>query len=109
MTKLTSVLLVLCCLFMLTHQSLLSELMSVPKMRDQPKVRADSFTMFWVNLWYFFTQPGSQSTVSMFSSAFIDYVVPMLGGYLRVQAHKTYINDQYTFDNAGVTELQIYQ
>jgi len=41
----------------------------------------------------------------MFSSFFVDYAIPMLGGYMRVQAHKTYINDQYTFDNAGVTEL----
>lgn len=37
------------------------------------------------------------------------YVVPFLGGYQRVNSYKVYNEDKYTFDNAKITENQIYE
>lgn len=59
MKSIIPLLLVLSCLCLTTHQSMLKNSISAPRSKDSPMVQADSFTAFWVNMWYFFTQPGS--------------------------------------------------
>lgn len=36
------------------------------------------------------------------------YLIPFSAGYLRAEAHKQYSMDSTTYDNAEITEVQIY-
>ena len=37
------------------------------------------------------------------------YIVPFTAGYVALESHKNYMTDKYTYDNAEVTESDIYK
>jgi hypothetical protein len=76
--------------------------------KKHPNVGSSLAAALFVDFWNFIKSPSSGTFITFFGDFSIFYVIPFVGGYLRAEAYMQYSTDSVTFDNAEITEDEIY-
>eukprot|EP00347_Sterkiella_histriomuscorum_P017805 403347922 len=76
--------------------------------KPPPRVYADQFTVFWTDFLDLFIHPGTPSLVKFVTDLNMFYTIPFIAGYVKLESHKNYEADKYTYQNAEITEDEIY-
>lgn len=52
--------------------------------------------------------PSAQTFYAIFADFAMLYIIPFVGGYMRMEMQKQYLSDPITYDNADITSDYLY-
>ena len=66
------------------------------------------FTSIFIDLYVSITDPSLSHSFAVFSDVSKFYIIPLVGGYLSSNMYQTYMQDQPTYNNAGLNNITMY-
>ena len=73
-----------------------------------PRVSKDIFTEMFIDFGAWLTNPNMGTFFRWYGNISMFYLIPFVGGYFRPEAMRQYNSDRVTYDNAEITETQLF-